>query len=153
MINRSVSQAAIRALNSNVMNYKTVQKDALSVIIEIWPRLDEGRTIILLKLQRDALSVIIDIWPRLDERRTIILLKPQRDVLSVIIGIIKRHCIMDTHARRIGLGHLASDFCRSCTGEEEEETVRHLLGTCADLCRERKTSTWVLITWIIWRNC
>ena len=60
-------------------------------------------------------------------------LKFQRGALSVIVGVIT------AHARRIGLGHLANDFCRSCRDVEEEETVPHLLGTCpAPYQRKRK---------------
>ena len=42
---------------------------------------------------------------------------------------------MGKHVRRIGLGHLANDFCRNCRDEEEDETVPHLLGTCPALCQ------------------
>ena len=68
------------------------------------------------------------IWLRLDEGRTMSLLKIQRGALSVVVGVIKGHCIMGTHARLIGLGHLANDFCRSYRDEEEEKTVTQLLG-------------------------
>ena len=55
----------------------------------------------------------------------------------MVVGVITGHWIMGTHARRIGPGHLANDFCRSCRDEEEEETVPHLLGTCPALCQSR----------------
>ena len=45
---------------------------------------------------------------------------------------------MNTHARSIGLGHLANDFYRNCRNEEEKETVPHMLGTCTTLCQRRK---------------
>ena len=28
----------------------------------------------------------------------------------IVVGVITQHCIMGTHARLIGLGHLANDF-------------------------------------------
>ena len=56
------------------------------------------------------------------------LLKLQRDVVSVVGGVFTGHCIMGKHARRIDLGRLANNFCRCCRGEEEEETVPHVLG-------------------------
>ena len=65
------------------------------------------------------------------------LLKLQRSALSVAVGVIKGHCIMHVHARRIGLGHLANDFCKSCRDEEKEETVTHQLDTCLVLCQRR----------------
>ena len=45
---------------------------------------------------------------------------------------------MGTHARRIGLGHFAKDFYRSCKNEGEGETVPYLLGTCPVLCKKKK---------------
>ena len=54
------------------------------------------------------------IWPRLNERHTLSLLKPQRGAPNVVVGVITGHGIMGTHARYIGLGHLANDFRRSC---------------------------------------
>ena len=50
----------------------------------------------------------------------------------MVIGVVM------AQARRISLGHLAINFCRSCTDEEEEETVLYLLGTCPALCYSRK---------------
>ena len=54
------------------------------------------------------------------------LLQLQRVALSVVLGVFTGYCIMATHARRIGVGHMANDFCRSC--REEEEAVPYLLG-------------------------
>ena len=73
------------------------------------------------------------IWPMLDEERTMSLVKIQR---GVVIGVITGHCIMGKHAKRIGLAHLANDFCRNCW-DEEEETVTHLLGIYQALCQRR----------------
>ena len=78
------------------------------------------------------------IWPRLDELRTMSLLKLQRGALNVVIAIVTGHCIMSTHASRFGLRHLANDFFRSYRDEEEEDTVPQLLGTCSTLCQKRK---------------
>ena len=64
-------------------------------------------------------------------------LKLQKGALSVVVGVIAGHCIMDIHGRRIGLGHFANVFCRSCRDEIKEETVPHLLGTCPALCQRR----------------
>ena len=72
------------------------------------------------------------IWLRLDEGRTISLFKLQRGVLSLVVGVFTGHCIMGTHARRIGLGHLANDLCR------DEETVPYRLITCPTFCQRRK---------------
>ena len=44
---------------------------------------------------------------------------------------------MGTHARSIGLGYLANDFCRNFRNEDEE-TVPHLLGICTALCQRIK---------------
>ena len=57
------------------------------------------------------------------------LLKLQRGALSVVIGIFEG---------RIDLGHFANDFYRSCTDEEEEETVPHLLRACWALFQRRR---------------
>ena len=43
---------------------------------------------------------------------------------------------MGIHARRIYRGHFANDFCRSCRGEKEDESVIHLLSTCPGLCQK-----------------
>ena len=45
------------------------------------------------------------------------LLIHQRRAFSVVIGFITRHCIMYTHARCIGIGHLANVFCISFRDE------------------------------------
>ena len=66
------------------------------------------------------------------------LFKLQRGALIVFIGVITWHCIMSTHAKRIVLENLVSDFCRTCRDEEEEETIRHLLGTCPALRQMRR---------------
>ena len=76
------------------------------------------------------------IWPRLDGRRTAILLKLQRCRLSTVIGVITGHCIVATHARRVG--NLANDFCRIYGDEEENETILHILCTCPALGRRTK---------------
>ena len=36
------------------------------------------------------------------------------------------------------MGHLANDFCRSCSEEKEEEIVTHLLGTYRAIRQRRK---------------
>ena len=54
------------------------------------------------------------------------LLKLQRGALSVVVGVITGHYIMGTHTRRIVLGYLANDFCRSCRDEKVEGTVLYL---------------------------
>ena len=53
------------------------------------------------------------ILPRLNKRCAAALLKLQRSKLSIVIGVITGHCIIGTHARRIGFGHFANDFCGS----------------------------------------
>ena len=68
------------------------------------------------------------ICPKLDERRIISLLKLHRGALNVVIGVVTEHCIMGTHARRIALGHVANNFCRSCR-DEADWTVPHLLAS------------------------
>ena len=65
------------------------------------------------------------------------LLKLQKGALSVVIAVITEHYIMGFHSRRIDLGHLANNFCRSCR-DEEEETVPYLPATCTDLYQRRK---------------
>ena len=66
----------------------------------------------------DTGRTALKIWPKLYKRCTMSLFKLQRGALSVIVGVITGHCIMGTHARRIDLGHLANDFCRSCRDVE-----------------------------------
>ena len=56
----------------------------------------------------------------------------------MVVGVTTGHCIMGTHAWRIGIGHLANDFFRSCRDEEKEEAVLQLLGTCPAICQRRK---------------
>ena len=92
-----------------------------------WEASDKGKT-------------ALKIWPRLDKRRTMSLLKLQRSTLSVFVGVITGHCIMGLHARRIGLGHLVNDFCRSCRDKEEKESVIHLLDT--EEWRMKNMGTW-----------
>ena len=46
------------------------------------------------------------IWPKLDRRCTATQLKLQSSRLSTVNVFIIGHCIMETQARRIGLGHL-----------------------------------------------
>ena len=55
----------------------------------------------------------------------------------MFVNGITGHCIMGTHAKAVGLGHFANDFCQSCRSEEKEETVTYLLGTCPALCQRR----------------
>ena len=78
------------------------------------------------------------IWPRLGKRHAETLLKLQRSRLSTVIEIITGHCFIGIHARRIGLGHLTNDFCRSCEDEEENETILHLKCICLALGQRRK---------------
>ena len=32
----------------------------------------------------------------------------------MVVGVVIDHCIMGVYGRRIGVGHLANGFCRSC---------------------------------------
>ena len=64
------------------------------------------------------------IWPRLDEGSKVSLLKLQRSALNVFDGVIMGHCIKVTHVRRISLGNFANDFYGSCRDTEEIEIVR-----------------------------
>ena len=52
-------------------------------------------------------------------------------MLGMVVGVIIDHCIVGTHVRRSGLGHLPNDFCRSFSDEEENKTDLYLLGTCS----------------------
>ena len=45
---------------------------------------------------------------------------------------------MGRHARRIGPGRFANDFCISCRDEEEEDTVPHMLVISSSLCHKRR---------------
>ena len=46
---------------------------------------------------------------------------------------------MDRHARRIGMGHFANDFCKSCRMRGQRiKTVLYILETCLALCQRRK---------------
>ena len=56
----------------------------------------------------------------------------------MVVGVVAGHCIMGTHMKRICLGHLTNDFCRSCRDEEEEKIAPHLLGTCSVLSQRRR---------------
>ena len=62
------------------------------------------------------------IWPRLDKKHAAAILKLQRSKLSTVIGVNTVHCIIGTHARRVGLAHLINDFCRSCGDEQKDES-------------------------------
>ena len=79
----------------------------MDVISSRWTASDKGKTAKKIK-------------PRLDKRLAVPLLKLQRGRLSTVMRIIRQHCIIGTHARRIGPGNLANDFCNSCGDEEEE---------------------------------
>ena len=96
-----------------------IDREIMESVNRIWAVSDEGR-------------VVNIIWPILDGRRTVRLFKLQKGVLGTIIGVVIGHC------RRIGLGHFANEFYRTCRVEEEEETFLHLLGTCSALCQRRK---------------
>ena len=53
-------------------------------------------------------------------------------------GIITGHCIVGTHERHIGLGHLANVLCRRCEDDEEGDTILHLLCICLPFGRRVK---------------
>ena len=75
------------------------------------------------------------------------LLKLQRSRLITVIEVFMGHWIIGTHSRRIGLGYLANDFCRSFWDEEEYETIHHVLYTCPALGR-MNCHVWILTVWV-----
>ena len=52
--------------------------------------------------------------------------------------VITGNCSIGTHALRIGLVHLANDFCWSCGDEQKGETGFRTMCTCPALGRRRK---------------
>ena len=76
----------------------------------------------------------LKIRPILNGERTMSLLKLHRNALGVVVDVITDDVIITS---LVGLRRFASDFCRSCSDEEEKEVVSHLLGTCPVLCQRR----------------
>ena len=74
-------------------------------------------------------------WPNWNSGRSKILLRFNRESIRKMIGVLTGHCLIGSHARRLGLPYF--DFCRSCLNTEEEETVRHLLCECESLAMRR----------------
>lgn len=76
------------------------------------------------------------VWPMLDYKRTKCLLSLDRPAVRTLIGVLTGHCLIGTHANRLGL--FSNDFCRSCRDEDEEENMYHLLCSCPALAMRRK---------------
>ena len=63
------------------------------------------------------------------------MLSLSRPDISLLVSVMTGHCLIGRHAVRLRVA--ASDFCRSCGDEEEEESIEHLLCTCPALARRR----------------
>jgi len=65
-------------------------------------------------------------WPNYNSKRTKTLLQCSREDISTLLNALTGHCLIGTHALRLGL----SNFCRSCKQIDEEESIEHLLCFC-----------------------
>lgn len=74
------------------------------------------------------------LWPLPDPGRTKILLGFGKRTVGMLIGILTGHCAIGRMAVR--WGYSREDYCRSC-GDEEEESVQHMLCDCPGL-KERR---------------
>jgi len=63
-----------------------------------------------------------------NSKRTKTLLQCSREDISTLLNALTGHCLIGTHALRLGLSH--HDFCRSCKQIDEEESIEHLLCFC-----------------------
>jgi len=63
-----------------------------------------------------------------NSKRTKTLLQCSREDISTPLNAPTGHCLIGTHALRLGLSH--HDFCRSCKQIGEEESIEHLLCFC-----------------------
>jgi len=48
--------------------------------------------------------------------------------ISTLLNALTGHCLVGTHAHRLGLGH--HDFCCNCKQIDEEESIEQLLCLC-----------------------
>lgn len=60
-----------------------------------------------------------------------------RKMLDRRLAIITGHCIMGSHAKHKGLGHLVNDVCRTCRDEHAQHYDRKQRGPRCLLLRER----------------
>jgi len=67
-------------------------------------------------------------WPNYNSKRTKALLQCSREDISTLLNALTGHCLIGTHALRLGLSN--HDFCRSCKQIDEEESIEHLLCFC-----------------------
>ena len=65
------------------------------------------------KTTSDKGRTVRKIWLRMGRRRMATLLILLRSRLNAVIAVNTGHCVIKKYARRIGLGHLAYDFCRN----------------------------------------
>jgi len=56
-------------------------------------------------------------WPNYNSKRTKTLLQCSREDISTLLNALKGHCLIGTHALRMGLSY--HDFCRSCKQLDE----------------------------------
>jgi len=56
------------------------------------------------------------------------LLQCSREDIFTLLNALTGHCLIGTHALRLGLSY--HDFCRSCKQIDEEESIEHLLSFC-----------------------
>jgi len=67
-------------------------------------------------------------WPNCNSKRTKTLLQCSREDISTLVNALTGHCLIGTHAVRLGLSN--HDFCRSCKQIDEEESIEDLLCFC-----------------------
>ncbi|XP_053960810.1 uncharacterized protein LOC128865000 [Anastrepha ludens] len=75
------------------------------------------------------------IGPSYNLKQTKTLISLSKHELRHIISLITGHCLLGTHARRLGVPQ--NDLCRYCEDEDEEVSSRHLLCSCPGLARSR----------------
>jgi len=67
-------------------------------------------------------------WPNYSSKRTKTLLYCSSADISTLLNALTGHCLIGTHAHRLGLSN--HDFCCSCKQIEEGESIEHLLCFC-----------------------
>lgn len=76
-------------------------------------------------------------WPNYDSKRTRELISLTRPDIKTITGIITGHCLIGTHALKLGLTD--NDNCKQCGFSNTKETIEHLLCHCPAVTNARVT--------------
>ena len=73
-----------------------------------------------------------------EHKKTDIILSLERNKCKTLVGVITGHCLVGSHAHRLGL--INNTWCRNCNEPDEEETVEHIICHCPALVKQRLDS-------------